>query len=234
VILPSPIFGPDEPRLETQRTQSMSTTNPSLAPALAIKTKVVHKFADPGPLGLAAFALTTFVLSMYNANFFKGQAVVFGLALAYGGLAQIIAGIWEFTRKNTFGATAFISFGAFWVSFWYLTNHTSFAGLTSHQTSHAIGIYLVAWFIFTASMFVISFRTNLKLQLVFGLLTATFAFLALGALSMHSGLTHVGGYFGLATAAAAWFAAFSGIWESLAPEEIVPVASETAITKEAV
>ena len=79
--------------------------------------------ADPGPLGLAAFALTTFVLSFTNPGIFKAEPVVFGLALAYGGVAQVLAGMWEFKKGNTFGATAFTSYGAFWLSFWYLTGH---------------------------------------------------------------------------------------------------------------
>ena len=89
------------------------------APALSI--------ADPGPLGLAAFALTTFVLSCFNSGIVdrKGEAAVLGLALAYGGLAQLLAGMWEFRSGNTFGALAFTSFGAFWISFWYLV---AFAG----------------------------------------------------------------------------------------------------------
>src|SRR6476619_4987546 len=84
--------------------------------------------ADPGPLGLAAFALTTFVLSMFNAGLVSkaGEPVVLGVALAYGGIAQILAGMWEFRTGNTFGAVAFTSFGAFWISFWALV--TFFAG----------------------------------------------------------------------------------------------------------
>src|SRR3954468_9523696 len=76
--------------------------------------------ANPAPLGLAAFALTTFVLSMFNAGLLGagGEPIVFGLALAYGGLAQLLAGMWEFRTGNTFGATAFVSYGAFWLSFW--------------------------------------------------------------------------------------------------------------------
>src|SRR5436190_19545552 len=78
--------------------------------------------ADPGPLGLAGFALTTFVLSMFNADLVSraGEPVVLGLALAYGGLAQLLAGMWEFRNNNAFGATAFTSYGAFWLSFWAL------------------------------------------------------------------------------------------------------------------
>ena len=78
--------------------------------------------ADPGPLGLAGFAMTTFVLSMFNAKLVSsgGEPVVLGLALAYGGIAQLLAGMWEFRTGNTFGAVAFSSFGAFWISFWAL------------------------------------------------------------------------------------------------------------------
>ena len=80
------------------------------------------KPADPGPLGLAGFAMTTFVLSMFNSNLVdaKGIPVVLGLALAYGGIVQLLAGMWEFRTGNTFGAVAFCSFGAFWISFWLL------------------------------------------------------------------------------------------------------------------
>src|ERR687885_724196 len=82
--------------------------------------RVGYRPADPAPLGLAGFAMTTFVLSMFNANLVSsaGEPVVFGLAFAYGGIAQILAGMWEFRTGNTFGATAFCSFGAFWLSFW--------------------------------------------------------------------------------------------------------------------
>src|SRR5216110_4108673 len=85
-------------------------------------TFVPTPIADPGPLGLAAFALTTFVLSMFNADLVGsgGEPVVLGLALAYGGIAQLLAGMWEFRTGNTFGAVAFSSYGAFWISFWAL------------------------------------------------------------------------------------------------------------------
>src|SRR5690242_16971404 len=86
--------------------------------------RVLPITADPGPLGLGAFALTTFILSMYNADLVGagGKPVVLGVALAYGGLTQLLAGMWEFRTGNTFGAVAFSSFGAFWLAFWAL-NH---------------------------------------------------------------------------------------------------------------
>src|ERR1043165_5711499 len=139
------------------------------------------KPADPGPLGLAAFALTTFVLSMFNANLVShaGEPVVLGLALAYGGIAQVLAGMWEFRTGNTFGAVAFSSYGAFWISFWVLV--TFFVKeIPAAHAGHAIGLYLWAWAIFTTYMFVASLRTTGAVALVFLLLAATFILLGIG------------------------------------------------------
>jgi succinate-acetate transporter protein len=110
------------------------------------------KPAYPGPLGLAAFAMTTFVLSVFNANLVneKGVPVVLGLALVYGGIVQLIAGIWEFRTGNTFGAVAFCSFGAFWISFWAL--NVFYAKQVGGNAGHAVGVYLWAWAIFTTYM----------------------------------------------------------------------------------
>jgi succinate-acetate transporter protein len=133
------------------------------------------KIADPGPLGLAAFALTTFVLSMFNAGILGDAAepVVFGLALAYGGLAQLLAGMWEFRTGNTFGAVAFTSYGAFWLSFWAF-EHFYAGKIPESALGQGIGVYLVAWGVFTAYMFVASLRTTAAIATVFALLTATF------------------------------------------------------------
>src|SRR5438552_17379536 len=101
--------------------------------------------ADPGPLGLAGFAMTTFVLSMFNAKLVSrgGEPVVLGLALAYGGIAQLLAGMWEFRTGNTFGAVAFSSYGAFWISFWVLVTFLVPKIPTAHADD-AIGLYLWA------------------------------------------------------------------------------------------
>src|SRR5438552_10521899 len=131
--------------------------------------------ADPGPLGLAGFAMSTFVLSMFNSKLVAagGEPVVLGLALAYGGIAQLLAGMWEFRTGNTFGAVAFSSFGAFWISFWALV--TFFAPkIPAADAGHAIGLYLWAWAIFTTYMFVASLRTTGAVALVFFLLAITF------------------------------------------------------------
>jgi succinate-acetate transporter protein len=180
--------------------------------------------ADPGPLGLAGFAMTTFVLSMFNANFVSssGEPVVFGLAFAYGGVAQLLAGMWEFRTGNTFGALAFSSFGAFWLSLFVF--EVFFAGsIPAADVGHAAGLYLWAWAIFTTYMFVASLRTTGAIALVFILLAITFVLLAIGASGGHETVTHWGGYIGLATAAAAWYASFAVVTNHTFGRTVLPV-----------
>jgi uncharacterized protein len=181
------------------------------------------KPADPGPLGLAGFAMTTFVLSMFNSNLVdeKGVPVVLALALAYGGIVQLIAGIWEFRTGNTFGAVAFCSYGAFWLSFWAL--NVFYAKQIGGNVGHSVGLYLWAWAIFTAYMTVAALRVNLAVLTVFALLTATFILLAIGAVGAHTTVTHWGGYVGLATAAAAWYASFAAVTNSTFGRVVLPV-----------
>jgi len=180
--------------------------------------------ADPGPLGLAAFALTTFVLSMFNAGLIsdRGEPVVFGLALAYGGLAQVLAGMWEFRTGNTFGAVAFTSFGAFWLSFWAYVQFYA-ADVPKADTGHAVGLYLIAWGIFTTYMFVASLRTTAAIALVFALLAITFVLLGIGDAGTHPNITKAGGWFGLATAAAAWYASFAAVTNATFGRILLPV-----------
>src|SRR5664279_5897679 len=153
--------------------------------------------ADPAPLGLAAFALTTFVLSCVNAGFIGkgGDFVVLGPALAYGGLAQFGAGMWEFRRNSVFGATAFTSYGAFWMSFALLV--TFYVGkLPAETVPSAIGTFLLAWGIFSAYMTIGAAKVSVPLLVVFVLLDITFFVLAAGAYVSNSGLHTLGGYFG--------------------------------------
>jgi uncharacterized protein len=179
--------------------------------------------ANPAPLGLAAFAMTTFVLSMFNANLVseKGTPVVLGLALAYGGIVQLLAGMWEFRTGNTFGAVAFCSYGAFWLSFWAL--EVFYAKSIGGDVGHSVGLFLWAWAIFTAYMTVAALRVSGAVLLVFVLLTATFVLLAIGATGAHTTVTHWGGYVGLATAAAAWYASFAAVTNSTFGRTVLPV-----------
>jgi uncharacterized protein len=180
--------------------------------------------ADPGPLGLAGFALTTFVLSMFNSGLVSkaGEPVVLGLALAYGGLAQFAAGMWEFRTGNTFGAVAFTSYGAFWVSFWAFV--TFFAGdIPPEHVASAVGLFLISWGIFTTYMFFASLRTTAAVALVFLLLAITFFLLGIGEASESSGMVEVGGWFGLLTAVAAWYASFAAVINSTFGRTVLPV-----------
>jgi succinate-acetate transporter protein len=182
------------------------------------------KVADPGPLGLAAFALTTFVLSMFNADLVSsaGEPVVLGLALAYGGIAQLLAGMWEFRTGNTFGAVAFTSYGAFWISFWAYVAFYGHEVPKSHAGS-AVGLYLIAWGIFTLYMFVASLRTTGAISVVFALLAATFFVLGIGEANTNPDVIQIGGYVGIATAAAAWYASFAAVTNSTFGRTVLPV-----------
>jgi succinate-acetate transporter protein len=191
--------------------------------------------ADPGPLGLAAFAGTTFVLSLVNAGLVGTHAVPGGgllpmiaaLALAYGGVAQFAAGIWEFRTGNTFGAVAFCSYGAFWISFYFVVQ--SVGRNVPTQVFSGLGLYLWMWGIFTAYMFIASLRTTAAVSLVFLLLAITFIVLGIGNSALagtHSatnGTIKLGGYIGLATAIVAWYASFAGVINSTFSRTILPV-----------
>jgi succinate-acetate transporter protein len=163
--------------------------------------------ADPAPLGLAAFALTTFVLSAVNAGLIPKPAepVVLCLAFAYGGLAQFSAGMWEFQRNNTFGATAFTSYGAFWIAFALLVTF-NVAGIPAEARPAAVGTFLLAWSIFTAYMTVAASTLSRPVLVVFILLTITFFVLTIGAFTSQASVTMFGGYLGLLTAIGAWYA----------------------------
>jgi succinate-acetate transporter protein len=167
--------------------------------------------ANPGPLGLSAFALTTFVLSSANAGLISAPNIVLGLALFYGGLVQLVAGIQEFRAGNTFGATAFCSYGGFWLAIG-ATFTPAFGVLTAYKAAAlgpALGFFLLGWTIFTALMFLGTLRTNMATIVVFGLLTLTFLLLALGAFG--AGTTVLGGWLGIVTALAAWYTALAGV-----------------------
>lgn len=183
--------------------------------------------ADPAPLGLAGFALTTVLLSAFNAGFIKTGALTFvGMALFYGGLAQFTAGMWEFRNRNTFGATAFSSFGAFWLGLGILFVF-DVVGKPSEAMFGGDGAiwFLFCWTLFTTYMWIASFRTNGAVMLVFLLLALTFLALWIGAMNGDAagkGITALGGYLGLATAAVAFYTSFAGVINSTFGRTILP------------
>jgi succinate-acetate transporter protein len=180
--------------------------------------------ADPGPLGLAAFALTTFLLSLFNAGIAPEnlEKTVLPLALFYGGLAQLIAGIWEFRKANTFGATAFCSYGPFWMAFAAFVQFVE-PSIPEASAKTATGLFLLGWAIFTLYMLVASLRTNGALIGVFAFLFLTFLFLVLGTLAGVSALATIGGILGIITALVAWYASFAVVTNATWGRTVLPV-----------
>src|ERR1700761_8030193 len=191
--------------------------------------------ADPGPLGLAGFAGTTFMLSLINAGLVGSPKapgggllpMVAALALAYGGAAQLLAGIWEFRTGNTFGAVAFCSYGAFWISFYFVVQSVGKNAPT--EVFSGLGLYLWMWGIFTTYMFICSLRTTGAIAIVFLLLAITFIILGIGnsalagTLKVTNGTIKLGGYIGIVTAIAAWYASFAAVINSTFGRTIAPV-----------
>ncbi len=198
------------------------TVQPS-APALPLSG-----IADPAPLGLAAFALTTFLLSAANANWMSHAtgAAFLGYAFAYGGLIQLLAGMWEFRNRNVFGATAFSSYGGFWLglALWVkLVKLPALAaakpltlGATVTALNHDVGWILLAFFIFNTYMLVMATQLNVAVFGVFLTLGITEIVLAIGQFNAGSavlptGTIKVGGYIGLVTALVAWYTSMAGV-----------------------
>lgn len=177
--------------------------------------------ADPGPLGLAAFALTTFLLSAANAHWTNGNSAgtaFLGYALAYGGLAQLLAGMWEFRRGNVFAATAFSSYGGFWIGLFVWIRVT---GTTN--TGHDLGWILLAFAIFNTYMMLLSSQVNLAVFLVFLTLELTEIFLFIGNFTSSPGITQFGGYLGIVTALVAWYTSAAGVSAGIGGRILLPV-----------
>jgi uncharacterized protein len=183
--------------------------------------------ANPGPLGLCGFALTTFVLSAVNAGLVSAPHIVLGLALFYGGIAQILAGMWEFKTGNTFGATAFTSYGAFWMAVGAIFIPgfgivAAYGGATPAFHT-AFAYFLLGWTIFTGLMFLGTLRSNVALMVVFALLFITFLLLTIAEFGGGTGVAQIGGWLGILTAIAAWYAGLAGILSSTKSVFTLPV-----------
>jgi len=184
--------------------------------------------ADPVPLGISGFALTTFILGLVNANAISGAdvPVVLSVAAVYGGLAQLLAGMWAFAERNTFAAAAFSSYGAFWISFVLLIQfflpQTAKANPTA--ASHAVALYLFCWGFFTFYMWIATFRSNVMLNLVFLTLWVAYLLLGLGAIGHgHTTITHWGGYVTTACAVLAWYVGASHVITKTLGRELLPL-----------
>jgi len=174
------------------------------------------RFANPAPLGLCGFALTTFVLSLINVHtrHVTTPNIVVGLAFFYGGLGQLLAGLLEFFNGNTFGTAAFSSYGCFWLSFAAIYT-PSFGIIVAYDTpaalNSAVGFFLTGWFIFTFILVVVSIRTTVQNFLLFFFLDLTFLLLACGSYTDKIPVTKAGGWFGIITAFIAFYNAFCGL-----------------------
>ena len=192
--------------------------------------------ADPAPLGLAAFALTTFVFSLVNAGIIQqgpdpSQQIVnlfLPLALIYGGLAQFVAGILEFRTGNTFGVTGFGSFGAFWIALGVMNLMARQGIIAETRLAEAQGWFFLGWAIFTAIMLIAAFGLNVGLIVTFALLLLTFILLTIGDLQGgHEGPGRpwviAGGYVGIITALAAWYVAAADVINDTFGRTVLPV-----------
>jgi succinate-acetate transporter protein len=187
--------------------------------------------ADPAPLGLAGFALTTFLLSGHNASWIPDLIWV-GPAIFYGGLAQLLAGMWEFRNRNVFGATAFSTYGAFWMGLGLFIilgvgNGKWLAGFKGGDLTNALAWYLFAFAVFNLYMLIGSMRVNAAVFAVFLTLQITEIVLVIGFFNLSHGGTawwlHAGGWCGVVTAAVAWYTSAAGVWNGVSGRSMLPV-----------
>jgi uncharacterized protein len=189
-------------------------------------TRPVAAIADPAPLGLAGFALTTFLISAHNAGWAPDLAW-FGPALFYGGLAQLLAGMWEFRNRNTFGSTAFSTYGAFWLSLAAFIVLDLFGKVpASVNVAHALGWFFLGFAIFNTYMLLWSMTVNRAVFGVFLTLEVTEILLFIGFFAGQTaghGLILVGGWVGVLTALVAWYTSAAGVANAMAEHPVVPV-----------
>jgi succinate-acetate transporter protein len=200
--------------------------------AEATEERGFSRVADPAPLGLAAFALTTFLLSGHNASFIP-DGIWIGAAIFYGGLIQLLAGMWEFRNRNVFGSTAFSTYGGFWLSlgiFVVLINtQTAFYTVFQNkaEVNNALAWFLIAFAIFNTYMVLWASRLNLATLAVFVTLEITEILLVIGFFLVAHGHSawwlHAGGWAGIVTAAVAWYASAAGVVNGMSEKPVVPV-----------
>lgn len=213
--------------MATSQTQGPIPAPPAAEGQAPSSLATAGLIADPAPLGLAAFGFTTLMLSAVNAGWIGAAATsaVLAMAVAFGGSAQLLAGMWAFRRGNTFAATAFTAYGAFWISFWLLVTQFLPSVVKAGGVGEAnqiTGLYLFAWGLFTAYMFVASLAGTRAVQAVFSLLALTFFALCAGAWGGSDTWNHIGGYLGIATAVAAVYASFADVTNASFKRRILP------------
>ena len=184
----------------------------------------------PAPLGLAAFALTTFLLSAKNATWTHGTDAWLGYALAYGGLVQLLAGMWEFRNRNVFGATAFSTYGGFWIGLGLYALLVA-PGADAAKVANDLGWILLAFAIFNTYMLLWSTQVNMAVFGVFLTLEATEIILFIGNFAQNTNTIKIGGYVGVATAAVAWYASSAGVINGMGERALLPVGRKFGFTR---
>lgn len=185
-----------------------------------------NKLANPGPLGLLGFGMTTVLLNLHNAGFFPLNAVIISMGIFYGGIAQVIAGLIEYKKGNTFGATAFTSYGMFWLSLVGILLLPKM-GLAEATDGTFLGVYLAIWGIFTLFMFVGTLRANRALQFVFGSLTVLFALLAVGNITGNHAILIFAGFEGVICGASAIYLAMAEVLNEQYGRTVLPIGEMT-------
>src|SRR3984957_18587922 len=181
------------------------------AAAIAASLPARREYANPAPLGLFGFGMTTVLLNLHNAGFYQMNSMILAMGLCYGGAAQVIAGALEFKKNNTFGMTAFLSYGFFWLSLVALILLPKIDSNFKPDDS-AMAAYLGIWGLFTFGLFIGTFRLSVALQVVFGTLTVLFFMLcALHALHLSESFEHLTGYEGIFCGASACYAGLAQV-----------------------
>jgi hypothetical protein len=187
-------------------------------------TQIKDNTANPAPLGLLGFGMTTVMLNLHNAGFFELNSMILAMGLCYGGTAQVIAGIMEWKKGNTFATTAFISYGFFWISLVTLVVLPKIIPSLTPANETAMSAYLAIWGFFTAVMFLGTFRLNRALQVVFGTLTILFFLLAYGDFTGASAnFKHFTGYEGIVCGLAAIYTGLAQVLNELAGKIVLPL-----------
>jgi succinate-acetate transporter protein len=177
--------------------------------------------ANPAPLGLMGFGMTTVLLNIHNAGHFEMDVMILAMGIFYGGIAQIIAGIMEFRKKNTFGLTAFISYGSFWLTLVFILIYQG-EGVFGRDIDF-FGWYLAMWGLFTAYMFVGTLKKNRALQTVFGSLTILFFLLAIGDWTGNETITKIAGWEGIFTGFSAIYLAAAEVLNETYGRKVLPI-----------
>lgn len=182
----------------------------------------VANLANPGPLGLLGFGMTTVLLNIHNAGFFPISAVILAMGIFYGGIAQIIAGIMEFKKGNTFGMTAFISYGFFWLTLVFIIVAPKF-GFVDATPPAFVGWYLIVWGLFSACMFLGTLKANKTLQFVFGSLVILFALLAIRDIGGYEQVGYIAGWEGIVCGLSAIYLAVAEILNEKYGRIVLPI-----------